>query len=192
MNKVSTREQIITAADELFYEQGFEHTSFSDIANIVEISRGNFYYHFKTKDEILAAVIQHRVIKTQAMLDKWENDGDTPLARIICFVNILITNRSKIKLYGCPVGTLSNELAKLDHQLLNEANELFSLFRDWLKKQFLLLGQASHSDSLAMHVLAFSQGVATLANAFNDENFIKQEVKRMEQWLNDLKTTTKV
>ena len=43
----STREQIVLAADQLFYEQGFEHTSFADIADAVKLSRGNFYYHFK-------------------------------------------------------------------------------------------------------------------------------------------------
>ena len=33
----------IRAADELFYKQGFEHTSFADVAEAVGISRGNFY-----------------------------------------------------------------------------------------------------------------------------------------------------
>ena len=53
MSHRSTRETIVEAADDLFYRQGFEHTSFSDIAERVQISRGNFYYHFKSKDEIL-------------------------------------------------------------------------------------------------------------------------------------------
>jgi hypothetical protein len=34
-----------------------------------------------------------------------------------------------------------------------------------------------------MHLLARSQGVATLANTFHDENFIRQEVKHMCDWL---------
>ena len=50
-----TRDSIVQAADALFYERGFEHTSFADIADAVRISRGNFYYHCKTKDEILTA-----------------------------------------------------------------------------------------------------------------------------------------
>ncbi|MDD9913854.1 MAG: helix-turn-helix domain containing protein, partial [Rhodospirillaceae bacterium] len=37
----------------LFYRHGFDHTSFADIAEAVQISRGNFYYHFRTKDDIL-------------------------------------------------------------------------------------------------------------------------------------------
>jgi hypothetical protein len=36
---------------------------------------------------------------------------------------------------------------------------------------------------LAMHLLARSQGVATLANVFHDEAFIRQEVKQMCDWL---------
>ena len=61
MSNKTTREHIVAAADQLFYRQGFEHTSFSDIADAVQISRGNFYYHFKSKDEILDAVIDVRI-----------------------------------------------------------------------------------------------------------------------------------
>ena len=43
MRDGTTREQIVAAADRLFYQQGFEHTSFSHIADAVRISRGNFY-----------------------------------------------------------------------------------------------------------------------------------------------------
>ena len=66
MNARATRNQIVEAADQLFYEQGFEHTSFSDIAETVQISRGNFYYHFKSKDEILDAVIGCRLANTRS------------------------------------------------------------------------------------------------------------------------------
>ncbi|MGD9385294.1 MAG: TetR/AcrR family transcriptional regulator, partial [Thioalkalispiraceae bacterium] len=41
------RQRIVAAADQLFYQHGYENTSFSDIADAVGISRGNFYYHFK-------------------------------------------------------------------------------------------------------------------------------------------------
>ena len=60
MPNQSTRESIVEAADRLFYQRGYDHTSFADIADDVEISRGNFYHHFKTKDDILAAVISRR------------------------------------------------------------------------------------------------------------------------------------
>jgi len=183
MSEKTTRDQIIEAADGLFYRNGYEHTSFADIAGVVQISRGNFYYHFKTKDEILDAVIELRLKNTHRMLEQWEENGKTPADRIRNFINILIMNRSKIKKYGCPVGTLCSELAKLDHASQVEANKLFTLFRTWLRGQFIELGRKADADRLAMHLLARSQGIATLANAFHDEKFIKSAVKQMNDWL---------
>jgi hypothetical protein len=95
-------------------------------------------------------------------------------------------------LYGCPVGTLCNELAKLDHSARPHANQVFGLFRDWLSRQFSLLGYEAKADGLAMHVLAWSQGVATLANAFHDENFIRREVGHLEDWLDSLAASARL
>lgn len=180
----TTRDHIVEAADQLFYRQGYEHTSFADIADAVRISRGNFYYHFKTKDEILDAVIEARLANAQRALDQWTTEGKTPAERIRSFIHILVANRADIKRFGCPVGTLTTELAKLNHASHDEANKLFTLFRTWLRQQFALLGRKADADALAMHLLARSQGVATLASAFQDEKFIRQEVKLMCEWLN--------
>ena len=178
-----TRDHIIEAADQLFYRRGYEHTSFSDIAAVVKISRGNFYYHFKTKDEILDAVIDARLANTRAMLEHWEVKGASPADRIRSFINILIANRADIQRYGCPVGSLCSELAKLDHASRSEANKLFVLFETWLRQQFTLLGRGEDAEALSMHLLARSQGVATLASAFHDEAFIRREVQQMYDWL---------
>jgi len=183
MTDRSTRDHIIEAADRLFYHRGYEHTSFADIADIVQISRGNFYYHFRTKDEILDAVIDVRLANTRDMLEQWEAEGKGPADRIRSFIHMLVANRADIKRYGCPVGTLCTELAKLGHASQAEANKLFTLFRVWLRRQFTLLGREADADVLAMHLLARSQGVATLANAFHDERFIRQEVQQMNEWL---------
>lgn len=187
MKELSTRDQIVEAADQLFYQQGFEATSFADIAKAVQISRGNFYHHFKSKDEILESVIHYRLVHIQSLLDHWELEESSPIDRIKSFINILIMNISKIKYYGCPVGTLCTELAKLNHPSQTNANRIFSIFRDWLKRQFRLAGHKKRADELAMHLLGMSQGVATLASAFQDEKYIKHEVKQMTKWLDKLK-----
>lgn len=186
MSDKPTREQIVEAADQLFYRQGFEHTSFAHIADAVRISRGNFYYHFKSKDEILSAVIRQRLANTGRMLESWQAQADTPRDRIRCFIHILLVNGDKIKDYGCPVGTLSSELAKLNHSAQGEANELFTLFHDWLTSQFVQLGRRRDAGQLAAHLLARSQGVATLFNAFQEEKFVRREVEQMCEWLDDI------
>lgn len=179
----ATRDRIVALADKLFYEQGYEHTSFADIASAVNISRGNFYHHFKSKDDILDAVIHARLAHTQSMLDKWELEGHTPLDRIGSFIHILVANQRSIRRHGCPVGTLCTELAKRNHPAQGQANKLFTLFRTWLRTQFVLLGHRARADKMAMHVLARSQGIATMANAFDDAAFIKEEVHQLLDWL---------
>lgn len=189
MAQSATQQKIIQAADDLFYRQGFEHTSFANIAAAVEISRGNFYYHFKTKDEILDAVIRKRITDRQGMLDVWAAQGETPQARINSFISILLVNGEKIKKYGCPIGTLTSELAKLGHQAAGQANSLFTVFRIWLGRQFELMGHEGKADEYALHVLARSQGVATMANAYHDDGFIRREVALLQKWVQTLATT---
>ena len=178
-----THAEIVAAADTLFYRHGFGQTSFAHIADAVQLSRGNFYYHFKSKDEILEAVIRKRIKQTQDMLDAWTTSNATPRDRIRDFIHILLRNKDPIQQHGCPVGTLSIELAKLDHAAKFKAVVLFRMFRVWLRSQFEELGCGAGSDALAMHLLVRSQGVATLANAFHDEAFIKREVDMMCEWL---------
>ena len=185
MTKRSTRELIEENADALFYQGGFEATSFADIANAVGISRGNFYHHFKSKDAILDAVITRRLVATRAMLEHWEADA-SPEVRILAFIQILITNQTKIMAFGCPVGTLNTELSKLDHAAQNRAAEIFGLFRDWLAKQFTALGHNDDAEALALHLLGRSQGVAVMASAFRDEGFLRSEVASLEDWLQGL------
>lgn len=182
----TTRDRIVSEADRLFYEQGYGHTSFAAIADAVGISRGNFYYHFKTKDEILEAVIAARMTGTRQMLDGWIAQSDAPVERIRSFIRIVVTNQAQIMRHGCPVGTLCTELAKLGHAAQPQANQLFTLFRIWLRKQFEQLGRKADADALALHVVAFSQGVAVLAQAFHDKRFVQREVDRMCDWLDGI------
>lgn len=183
MSQPSTRHQILTKADNLFYEGGFEATSFADIAAAVGISRGNFYHHFRSKDAILDAVIDLRLRRTQEMLMAWQATEAGPRGRILAFVRIVIANRAKIMAHGCPVGTLCSELAKLDHPAQGRATEIFGLFRDWLRDQFHALGATENAVPYALHLLVWSQGVAVMASAFHDEATIEREVEGIIRWL---------
>jgi hypothetical protein len=135
-------------------------------------------------------VIERRLANTHAMLAQWELEGERPAARIRSFIHILLANGEKIKRHGCPVGTLCSELSKLNHDATGAANELFTLFRTWLRREFERLDTNEDADALAMHVLAGSQGVATLANAFHDQAFIEAEVARLCAWLDTVTETS--
>jgi AcrR family transcriptional regulator len=179
-----TRDLIIETADELFYQNGFDFTSFSDIAKVVDISRGNFYHHFKTKDEILTAVIELRKERTKNALEIWEQDIQEPLERIKQFFSFFTTNRTKIRMYGCPLGTLCNEMAKLQHEAKIGAVEIYALFRTWISQQFESLGcTPNQADHLSLHIISQSQGIANIFTAFQDDAFVEREIARVYAWL---------
>ncbi|WP_152393205.1 TetR/AcrR family transcriptional regulator [Paenibacillus guangzhouensis] len=52
------RNEILDAADALFGQKGFDGTSTNDILEKVGIARGTLYYHFKSKEDIMDALIQ--------------------------------------------------------------------------------------------------------------------------------------
>ena len=180
------RQRIVAEADQLFYQQGYEHTSFSDIADAVGISRGNFYYHFKTKDEILNAVIATRVSDIEAMLNQWTAEYPDPRQRILHYIDILTNNQENIKQHGCPIGTLCTELAKLHHEMREDANQMLTVMRDWITTQLKELGLGKEAKQVAMHLLARSQGIATITTAFEEPAFLRQEVKRLKLWLDEV------
>lgn len=52
------RNEILDTAEKLFGEKGFDGTSTNDILNEIGIARGTLYYHFKSKEDILDAMIE--------------------------------------------------------------------------------------------------------------------------------------
>lgn len=70
-NAQATIESILHVAAQLFLEKGFERTSMQDIAETAGISKGAIYHHFKSKEEIVNAVIEHQKQTNKAMFEQW-------------------------------------------------------------------------------------------------------------------------
>ncbi|WP_019421356.1 TetR/AcrR family transcriptional regulator [Paenibacillus sp. OSY-SE] len=64
-----TLEQILTVSAKLFTEKGFDKTSIQDIIDALGMSKGAIYHHFKSKEEILDAVMKQRSQSTTEMFD---------------------------------------------------------------------------------------------------------------------------
>ena len=180
------RQRIIDKADELFYQHGYENTSFSDIAKVVNISRGNFYYHFKSKDDILNEVIKVRLQSIHDMFHEWEQSTPDIRQRVHHFIDLMTHNQHNIQQYGCPVGTLCSELSKINHVMHNDAAQIFAFFREWLITQFSKLGREEDAENLAMHLLTRTQGLAAMMSTFTDDKFYLVEIRALKDWLDSL------
>jgi len=180
------RQQIVKAADQLFYQQGYNLTSFSDIAEASNVPRGNLNYYFKTKDEVLVAVIKDRVEQMQKMLQSWESEYKTPLQRLQRYAQIVINVKKEVIHYGCPIGTLNAELGKVQPELQIITKQQFEVFERWIKKQFQAMGCSKNATELTMHLMVRTQGVAAMAYIHKDARLIKREVKLIFSWLESL------
>ena len=185
MNKgEKTRSEIVERAKSLFYEHGYDGTSFTDIVNAVGVYRGNINYYFKTKDDILKAVIDRHLEEFSALLAEWTNRHPDPRDRLIDFIHMIAERQAALTRYGCPIGTLNTELGKDRPELQRSARALFDLFRDWLAEQFRALGSSSDEATvLALHLLGRAQGVAVIAHVYQDTELLQREVVQMETWI---------
>lgn len=181
----SNRQRIVETADQLFYHKGYNQTSFSDIAEACEIARGNFYYYFKTKDEILHAVIDHRIEGIREMLGHWDREYPDPRDRLKRFVDILEKEENQILRYGCPMGSLNTELNKL-HPEKHFAARMFDVFLEWLEVQLKAIGHERDARPLAMRLVSAGQGACVLSQAYEDASFLHAEIERLKNWIDEL------
>ena len=172
---VVNRQRIVDAADRLFYEQGYNATSFSDIAHAADIPRGNF-----------DSVIQCRMGGIGEMLAGLDADIAQPRARLLALADIISRRGDDISRYGCRFGTLNAELGKTQQPLQDKAAGLFDVFRDWMQRQFAELGFGEESRMLAMHMLACIQGTTLLVYTYKDKAFLQYEIARMKGWIESL------
>lgn len=184
----ANRQRIVEAADHLFYSRGYNQTSFSDISKQTGIPRGNFYYYFKTKEDILDAVIDARVDEYLHMLTDCEKASDNPAVRLQQFVKLPLLHEEQVLKYGCPIGTLGSELIKeQDQQILRDRlTAVFDVLLSWCEQQFKSLGYEHRAHDHAMDLLAKLQGVSVLSNVYHDSQFLHRSVQGIQQWLNQL------
>src|ERR1700742_1261524 len=76
-----TRTRIQAVALELFIEQGYEATSLREIAERLGVTKAALYYHFKTKEDIVASLVQDRIDALAELLDWAEAQPPGPQLR---------------------------------------------------------------------------------------------------------------
>ncbi len=88
------RNEILDVAEKLFLEKGFENTSTVDIATATNIAKGTLYYHFKSKNEVMNAIIERRVFQVINDLSEIAKD------KSIHFLKRIVMVFKKVKFSG--------------------------------------------------------------------------------------------
>ena len=178
------RERLVAAACQTVYQQGIEKTTLADIAAAAGIPVGNVYYYFKTKDDIIQAVVESHLREAATLLAGIEDGHDDPRDRLKALFAALAGRLDLIARYGCPHGSLCLELDKrADGPGL--AAELMRAPIEWMRLQFAAMGRPDARD-LAVHLLVRYQGAALLTSTLRDPDLMAREAARAAQWIDAL------
>jgi len=179
------RERLIAAAMQLVHAHGVERTTLADIAKAADVPPGNVYYYFKTKDEVIEAVIQAHAQQIKATLALIDAQHRSPKSRLKAFVREFTAQSEIVARYGCPLGSLCSELDKRVEDSGLPAAELMRLPIEWAQQQFRSLGRPDARD-LAFDLLAAYEGNALLANTMRDPKVLSGAARRLDRWIDSL------
>lgn len=108
-----TRARILDAALELFSEHGFDGTTLQQIADRLGFTKAALYYHFRSKDDLLQALIAPAVVGLDALLTAHEGQPDTPGQRrrfVIDYVDFLLEQRRLISYMASDIAIVAHPM----------------------------------------------------------------------------------
>ena len=70
----ATRARILDVALELFSEHGFEGTTLQQIADRLGLTKAALYYHFRSKDDLVRALVAPAITDLDKLLDAYERE----------------------------------------------------------------------------------------------------------------------
>jgi AcrR family transcriptional regulator len=179
------RERLVAAATQLLHQQGIERTTLADIAKDADVPAGNVYYYFKTKDDVIAAVIDAHVQQIKTTLAFIDAQHRSPKGRLKAFVREFTAQSEIVAEHGCPLGSLCSELGKRIMPPGFPAAELMRLPIEWAEAQFRAMGRRDAHD-LALDLLAAYEGSALLANTLRDPKVLSSAARRLDRWIDSL------
>jgi len=181
--RADKRRRLVDSACELLHQQGVAGTTLADVATAADVVVGNIYYYFKTKDDLVQAVIEAHADAIRTALAAFDRDPD-PRARLKAFARGLAAGGDYTARYGCPHGTLCSELGKREDGPGRTSATLMSLFVDWAQQQFQLLGKDEReARELAVTLVSVFQGASLLANTFRDPALMAGQARQLEHWV---------
>ena len=122
-----SKSKILDTARELFYRSGYLATSVDDIIAEAKVSKSNFYYHFKTKEDLGLAVLDNRCHEFNDGIEcSLLNDELRPVERLRTFFALVADTREAKTSGGCPFGNLVAEMSEHSERFRRQLSDMFA------------------------------------------------------------------
>jgi AcrR family transcriptional regulator len=192
----TTRQNILKAAFDEFYKNGFQGASINRIVDKAGTTKGALFHHFKGKNDLGYAVIEKVILPE--MEQRWfgplaaSSDPIAALKRAFRKYRIEEIRRGLL-LHGCPLNNLAQEMSPLDEGFRQRIDKVYASWRECLSQAFargIKAGKVRKEvspDKVAAFVVAAQTGmIGTAKNAQSDE-LLTQAGQALFEYLDSLK-----
>jgi AcrR family transcriptional regulator len=192
---IQTRQNIIAKALQLFCVKGYYNTSINDILRATGLTKGGFYGHFASKEDLWYAVYDEALGIWRKIVFRGIQSSANPLERI----QTLIENDLKTKLGnhvfegGCffhsMLVELSGQSVAMSSHLMQGFNQLAGLLCAWLEQaeQQGLLKENLNFNEIANYIIISLNGAAALYGPGRDPAILAQTVSQLHFYIQQLK-----
>ena len=188
----ATRDQILDAAARLIHLRGYHGTSLDDVLRESGVGKGNFYYYFRSKEDLGFAIID-RVVERfleRTLEPAFVDLTADPLDQVRAFLDRLLeVQRQRNCVGGCPMGNLASELSDVHEGFRQRLADIFERWRVMLAAT-LERGRESgrlradlDAASAAGFVVAALEGAILMAKVTKDISVMEKCVAELKRHL---------
>lgn len=188
----NARTQLVTSGTKLLMRDGYSATSVDQICQDAGVTKGAFFHHFKSKEELAQACLEQwdrqAAVMTSAAPFQEIKDPLKKLLACIDFVVEVFSNPSTPK--SCLAGTTVQEVSETHPALRDAANACFvgvqDRFRQMLDAACKSEGKKLDTASLATLWITTLQGSLLVYKASQDPTVIRQNMQHFRQYIESL------
>jgi len=136
----STREDILDTIFMLVYIHGYNGTSISMILKECNIPKGSLYHYFKSKKEMILAVIKERLAPRMDSFYDFNANSNADSINILINSILSISQKEQLIIYGCPLNRLNQEMSPIDKDFESAITPIYNNIK---AKIVLLLSKAN-------------------------------------------------
>lgn len=184
-----TRDRIVFAAMELFWEKGYASTSIADILKAADANSGSLYHYFPGKQDLLLAVLDTYLGGIDAMLlaPLWEGVSD-PIERVFALLHGYRGHLTSTDCqYGCPIGYLALELHEPDPPVREKIAANFTQWVDRVERCLVDAGDRLPHDldrrALAHFVLTTMEGAVMQARTYRSVATFDASIAQLRRYV---------
>jgi TetR/AcrR family transcriptional repressor of nem operon len=113
-HKQKTRTRVLQAAAKAIRADGPHRVAVAGVMADAGLTHGGFYAHFASKDELVAAAIEHMFDETRARVQH-EMEGRGPAEGLAAYIDFYLSRKHRdARGSGCPMAALASDLPRLD------------------------------------------------------------------------------